>query len=113
MLVVNDGSDDDTAAVLLPAAAPSSPIICATSDTAARFKPPCCTPTRGGYDRLITLDADGQHDPAQVRAAARRSSIAGQWDILIGSRYVASADSTTRVPIGRRVGMQLFSTMVG
>src|SRR5882672_3004699 len=37
VLVVNDGSDDETAAARL------SPATCAIWDTAAPFKPPCCT----------------------------------------------------------------------
>ena len=66
---------------------------------------------RAGYDRLVTLDADGQHDPAQVRALLAEFD-SGRWDLLIGSRYVVSR-RYTGVPFGRRLGMQLFSTMVG
>jgi len=65
---------------------------------------------RAGYDRLVTLDADGQHDPAQVRALLAEFDTR-QWDVLIGSRYVLKREYTG-VPFGRRVGMRLFSLLV-
>jgi hypothetical protein len=72
-------------------------------------RPPSCT--RRGYDRLITLDADGQHDPAQVPGLLTEFE-SGRWDVLIGSRYVVRR-KYDGVPVGRRLGMRLFSTLVG
>jgi len=65
---------------------------------------------REGYDRLVTLDADGQHDPGQVRALLAEFD-EKQLDLLIGSRYVVSR-TYTDVPLARRAGMRLFSTLV-
>jgi glycosyltransferase involved in cell wall biosynthesis len=109
VLVVNDGSDDDTAAVLSGSGAVVADHLCNLGygraiQTAVRYA------TRGGYDRLITLDADGQHDPAQVRPLLAEFD-QGRWDILIGSRYVEGQKYDAE-PMGRRIGMQLFSTMV-
>jgi glycosyltransferase involved in cell wall biosynthesis len=62
------------------------------------------------YDLLITLDADGQHQPEQVRDL-HRESVTGDWGLLIGSRYVQTR-AYTNSPLGRRLGMRLFSVMV-
>ena len=109
LLVVNDGSRDDTAAALAGSGALVANHLCNLGygraiQTAVVFA------TRFGYDRLITLDADGQHDPAQVRPLLAEFD-RGEWDILIGSRYSA-ARAYRGVPLGRRVGMQLFSAVV-
>ena len=59
----------------------------------------------------MTLDADGQHDPAQVGALLAEFD-SGRWDLLVGSRYVVGRQYTG-VPFGRRIGMRLFSSLVG
>jgi glycosyltransferase involved in cell wall biosynthesis len=59
---------------------------------------------------LITLDADEQHHPEQVQALYEESVNSG-WDVLIGSRYIKSRNYS-HSPLGRRVGMQLFSILV-
>ena len=48
-----------------------------------------------GYDVGVQLDADGQHDPARSRGAARAGPGEGACDVVIGSRYVA-ADRLSR-----------------
>jgi glycosyltransferase involved in cell wall biosynthesis len=42
-----------------------------------------------GYDRLITLDADGQHEPRQVEDFLRALS---DNDLVVGSRFLHDAD---------------------
>jgi glycosyltransferase involved in cell wall biosynthesis len=110
LLVVNDGSHDATAAALQHSGATVAEHLCnlgygRTISTAVAYA------DRHGYDRLVTLDADGQHDPAQVRGLLTEFD-SGRWDLLIGSRYVVSR-RYAGVPFGRRVGMQMFSTLVG
>ena len=61
---------------------------------------------RAGFDYCITLDADGQHDPAQIERLIARAQDADRPHIVIGSRFLGSP---YRGPFGRRVGMQLFS----
>jgi glycosyltransferase involved in cell wall biosynthesis len=62
-----------------------------------------------GYDVVVQLDADGQHDPAYLDAllAPVRER---RCDVSIGSRYVARTGY--RAPLGRRLGMMLFSGIV-
>ena len=110
VLVVNDGSKDTTAAALDGTSAIVMEHLCnlgygRTIETAVNFA------DRHGYDRLVTLDADGQHDPAQVPALLAEFDT-GRWDLLIGSRYVLTR-RYTGAPLGRRVGMRLFSVVVG
>jgi glycosyltransferase involved in cell wall biosynthesis len=51
---------------------------------------------RHGYDRVVTLDADGQHDPAQIDqfldALARN-------DLVVGSRFLLEADGALDVKV--------------
>jgi len=62
-----------------------------------------------GYDVGVQLDADGQHDPADL-AALLEPIRAGRCDVSIGSRYVRR--SGYRAPVARRLGMVLFSGLV-
>ena len=78
--------------------------------TAEPFRPHSIYALRRDYDVLITLDADGQHYPEQVKALYHENLGAG-WDVLIGSRYVESHDYS-RSLLGRRIGMRLFSWLV-
>jgi glycosyltransferase involved in cell wall biosynthesis len=110
LLVVNDGSHDATAAVLNGTDAIVIGHVCNLGYGRA-IQTAVLYADRAGYDRLVTLDADGQHDPAQVGALLAEFD-SGRWDLLIGSRYIVSR-RYDGVPFGRRMGMQLFSALVG
>jgi glycosyltransferase involved in cell wall biosynthesis len=110
LLVVNDGSADRTAEMLEGSGAIVVEHLCnlgygRTIETAVFYA------DREGYDRLVTLDGDGQHDPAQVHGLIAEFDT-GRWDLLIGSRYVLTR-RYHGAPLGRRIGMQLFSGIVG
>jgi glycosyltransferase involved in cell wall biosynthesis len=62
-----------------------------------------------GYAIGVQLDADGQHDPADLSALVAPVR-EGRCDVSIGSRYVARSDY--RAPLSRRLGMMLFSGVV-
>jgi glycosyltransferase involved in cell wall biosynthesis len=109
LLVVNDGSSDDTAAMLAGSGAIVAEHICNLGYSRA-IQTAVLYAERSGYDRLITIDADGQHDPAQLRALLAEFD-RKQLDVLIGSRYMTSR-SYRGVPLGRRIGMSLFSSLV-
>ena len=109
LLVVNDGSEDATERILKGLGVTVATHRCNLGygravQTAIMYALAC------DYDALITLDADGQHQPEQVDGLLREFE-AGDCDVLIGSRYVE--DRAYRgAPLGRRVGMQLFSFIV-
>jgi glycosyltransferase involved in cell wall biosynthesis len=63
---------------------------------------------RAGADYCITLDADGQHDPAHIDRLVARAKDPDRPHIVIGSRFL---EAPYRAPLGRRLGMQLFSQL--
>ncbi len=54
-----------------------------------------------GYDYLVTMDCDGQHEPSCILPIVERL-IETQADIASGSRYLDSAGQQGHVPIERR-----------
>jgi glycosyltransferase involved in cell wall biosynthesis len=110
LLVVNDGSQDGTGLILESLNVSTATHLCNLGygraiQTAIKYA------LKGGYDVLVTLDADGQHDPQQVQDVFRECTDKG-WDVLIGSRYVQERNYSSSA-LGRRMGMQLFSLLVG
>lgn len=61
---------------------------------------------REGYPYLVLLDADGQHDPAQVARLRERAAAPDRPDVVIGSRFISSTGY--RTSFLRRVGMVGF-----
>jgi dolichol-phosphate mannosyltransferase len=53
----------------------------------------------GGYDGLVTLDCDGQHEPSRIPELAARLVDA---DVVSGSRYLRVFDPSQRPPEERR-----------
>ena len=49
----------------------------------------------GGYDGLVTLDCDGQHEPERIPELAARLADA---DIVSGSRYLQVFDPASSLP---------------
>jgi glycosyltransferase involved in cell wall biosynthesis len=64
-----------------------------------------------GYDVVIQIDADGQHDPIWLDSMVA-PILAGEANCVIGSRYLkGDEDKSYRTPFPRRVGM-IFSTLL-
>jgi len=108
IVVVNDGSSDGTEAAARAAGVPvlSLPInlgVGAALQTGFRYA------LEEGYDVGVQLDADGQHDPADL-GTVTAPVLAGQADVAIGSRYVEGA-ALYHAPLFRRIGMLLFSAL--
>jgi glycosyltransferase involved in cell wall biosynthesis len=61
-------------------------------------------------DVLVTLDADGQHDPAEIPRVLR-PIVQGFADVVIGSRFV-DVNGTVEMPLYRRLGARLITKMV-
>jgi dolichol-phosphate mannosyltransferase len=99
ILVVDDGSTDRTPELLRRIAAvivlrhPRNLGYGAGLRTAFRQT------IEGGYDALVTLDCDGQHEPARIPELARRLEEA---DIVSGSRYLQVFDPSQKPPEERR-----------
>ena len=88
LLVVNDGSRDATGRILNQLGVLTTTHLCNLGYGRA-IQTALTYALRRDYDVLITLDADGQHYPEQVKALYQENLGAG-WDVLIGSRYVGS-----------------------
>jgi glycosyltransferase involved in cell wall biosynthesis len=102
VLVVDDGSSDETAeeARLGGARVAVHPVNLgygAALQTGYRFA------LRHGYDAVVQLDADGQHDPASI---PRLLAELADADVVVGSRFLDSG--SYRPPLSRRIGMWIF-----
>ena len=62
-----------------------------------------------GYDVVVQLDADGQHDPVSITDLVR-PIMEGNYMVVIGSRFLG--ESLYRVPMLRRIGQMLFGSIL-
>ena len=105
-IVVNDGSTDQTARVAADAGAlvinlltnQGKGLALRTGFTFAR---------QANYDAIVTLDSDGQHDPAEIPRLLAASHQAGA-DIVIGQRCVQGSV----MPLVRQWTNHVMSTMI-
>ncbi len=102
VLVVDDGSTDDTAGEARRGGArvavhPVNLGYGAALQTGYRYA------LRHGYDAVLQLDADGQHDPASI---PRLLAALSEADVVVGSRFLEGG--SYRPPPLRRIGMWLF-----
>ena len=84
VLVVDDGSDDETAAV---AEAAGSTVLRHDENLGkgVALMTGFDRALSHGYDAVVTLDADGQHDPGDIPKFLRAYRT-GRWDLIIGQR---------------------------
>lgn len=106
VLVVDDGSGDDTARVATQAGAmvcrlPFNLGVGGAMRAGYRFA------LREGYDVVVQVDADGQHDPSYIRAL-----VAGldRADIVVGARFAGEGTYATRWP--RRTAMRVLAGVI-
>jgi polyprenyl-phospho-N-acetylgalactosaminyl synthase len=110
VVVVDDGSRDTTAddALTLPVWVLRHAINLgqgAALQTGIRFA------LEQGADFVVTFDADGQHDPAEI-AALLEPVRSGAADIALGSRFLGRAEN---IPLSRKLilkGGVLFTRVV-
>lgn len=99
ILVVDDGSTDDTAKLLEAEQGlhrirhPRNRGYGAALNSAFDFA------RRGGYDVLVTMDCDGQHQPDRIPVLLEQI---GDADIVSGSRYLRDFRTDTPAPDDRR-----------
>ena len=106
VLVVNDGSTDRTSAVARAAGVRvlDLPINLGVGGAMrAGYK----YGQRGGYDAVVQLDADGQHDPRDVPRLLEQLSGA---DIVIAARFAGVGQYEVRGP--RRLAMRVLATVL-
>ena len=101
VLVVDDGSSDGTAERL----AARDDIIVVTHPKNQGYGAALSTAfayaIKNGYDYLVTIDCDGQHEPQRIRQFVTACHETGA-DIISGSRYLKSFDADTAPPEERR-----------
>ena len=103
VLVIDDGSGDDTS----PTAREAGAMVCrlpfnlgvgGAMRTGYRFA------LREGYDVVVQVDADGQHDPSYISRLVDGLATA---DVVVGARFAGEGDYPARGP--RRWAMGLLS----
>lgn len=104
ILVVNDGSTDNTSKIAKQMAAmvldiPFNMGYGGAIQTGFRFA------TEYGYDFVVTLDGDAQHDPYSVKNLIESMEQEGA-DVVIGSRFI---EGTYKMGIAKKIGVWLFS----
>ncbi len=114
VLVVNDGSSDATASKL---AAFGDRINVETHAVNRGYGAALTTAfdyaVRYGYDVLVTIDCDGQHQPGLIHEIASLvDDVSHPVDMVSGSRYLQSFDHNSVAPADRRrINMQITTCL--
>ena len=108
--MIDDGSEDATAARAAAAGAavvslPFNLGIGGAVQTGFKYA------LEHGYDTVIRLDGDGQHDPQEIPHLLAPLA-RGEADVVVGSRFADGTPATTRPPFARRAGIRWFAHLV-
>jgi glycosyltransferase involved in cell wall biosynthesis len=109
VLVIDDGSEDATASSAAAAGAivvvlPFNLGIGGAVQTGFKYA------LEHGYDTVIRLDGDGQHDPQEIPRLLA-PLLRAEADVVVGSRFADGA-SDYRPPFARRAGIRWFAQLV-
>jgi glycosyltransferase involved in cell wall biosynthesis len=102
VLVVDDGSNDSTADIAELAGAE---VIRHHQNQGKGAALKTGFSRVGGYDAVVTIDADGQHNPQEIPKLLE-PIIKGEADLVNGSRYIEGGEKNT--PKYRRVGQSVL-----
>ncbi len=107
VLVIDDGSRDGTAAVAVSHGAHvvTHPM---NSGQGAALQTGYLVAERLGVDVVVTLDADGQHDPTQMDRLVE-PIVADQADFVVGSRRMGEYEKESR---SRDAGITLYTRLI-
>ena len=64
---------------------------------------------QNGFDYILQLDADGQHDPSYIPKLLEAAQ-SGDYDIVLGSRFLS--DSYKNLSLVRKIGIVFYSKVV-
>lgn len=104
VIVVNDGSKDRTSELARLAGAE---VIDLPNNLgkATALKTGLTYAGSNGFQVIVTLDGDGQHDPRQI-ATLVTPVLKGEADLVIGSRFLEKGQ---RIPTYRRAGQKVLN----
>ena len=107
ILVIDDGSRDGTAGIArsLGAHVVSHPV---NSGQGAALQTGYLVAERVGVDAVVTLDADGQHDPAQMERLVG-PIVRDEADFVVGSRRMGEGESESRA---RDAGITVYTRLI-
>jgi hypothetical protein len=107
ILVIDDGSADATAdvAASLGAHVVRHPV---NSGQGAALQTGYLVAERLGVDIVVTLDADGQHDPAEIERLVG-PIVRDEADFVVGSRRMGASDSESRA---RDAGISIYTRLI-
>jgi hypothetical protein len=109
VLVIDDGSRDGTADVARAKGAHvvSHPV---NSGQGAALQTGYLVAERLGVEIVVTLDADGQHDPAQMERLVE-PIVRGEADFVVGSRRMAEGESDGDSK-ARNAGITVYTRLI-
>jgi glycosyltransferase involved in cell wall biosynthesis len=64
-----------------------------------------------GYDLMVQVDADGQHDPREIEKLLEARARHADVDMVCGSRFLGD-DHRYPAPISRRTGIHVFAFLL-
>jgi glycosyltransferase involved in cell wall biosynthesis len=110
VLVIDDGSTDDTAERADAAGArvlrhPFNLGIGGAVQNGFRFA------LENGYERMIQVDGDGQHEPDEVAKLIEAMDDDPAIDMVCGSRFL-SDEHAYPAPVSRRTGIHIFAFLL-
>ncbi|MDP8248893.1 MAG: glycosyltransferase family 2 protein [Candidatus Tritonobacter lacicola] len=104
IVVINDGSSDDTAEIALREGADVVSLYHNIGYGAA-LQTGYLYARLNGYDIVVQMDGDGQHDPSSLKTLLR-PIFSGDADVVVGSRFLG--ETGYKPSFSRRIGMGLF-----
>jgi glycosyltransferase involved in cell wall biosynthesis len=110
VLVIDDGSTDDTRerAVAAGAAVLRHPF---NLGIGGAVQSGFVYALDNGYDYMVQVDGDGQHDPTEIGKLERAMDTDPAIDMVCGSRFLTT-DHQYPAPISRRTGIHLFAFLL-
>jgi glycosyltransferase involved in cell wall biosynthesis len=109
VLVVDDGSTDDTAP-LAEAAGATVIRLPFNLGIGGAVQSGFTYALEGGYQRMVQVDADGQHLPEELDALSEAMDADPSVDMVCGSRFLT--DTGYPAPISRRTGIHIFAFLL-